>query len=218
MLSLKCSFMDFALLSTYFMYLFFPDANSMVWKNSLTCAVRSFSTMIIRSTATVNHLNKPGPSPLISKHPFSIAPSLRPIISPEPNINPPVQDLSTKLYSLLSNPNWQKHPSLKKLIPILTPNHLANFYSQFPNLNPQTALNFFNYLSCIPSFKPSVQSYSSLLHILIPNKFLGFAEKLRISMIKTCESPEDAQFVLGVLRDMNNSKTHHDSGLLFKIV
>ncbi|KAI3787435.1 hypothetical protein L1987_41898 [Smallanthus sonchifolius] len=52
-------------------------------------------------------------------------------------------------------------------------------------------------------FKPSVESFASLLRILINNRLFNSAEKIRISMVKACVTDDDARFVLGFLRKMN---------------
>ncbi|KAG8365939.1 hypothetical protein BUALT_Bualt17G0024100 [Buddleja alternifolia] len=115
-----------------------------------------------------------------------------------------ITDLSSELFSLLAQPNWQKHPSFRKLIPTISPSLFSSFISQHPHLNPQIALNFFNFLCYhAPTFKPNAQSYASLLRFLIKNKSFGNAEKTRRLMVKSCQTNEDAGFVLSVLRQLN---------------
>lgn len=118
---------------------------------------------------------------------------------------PPIPSLYSEavdqLLSILSRPNWQKHPSLIKLLPSLTPSHVSSLFAF--NLDPQTALTFFNLIAKRPGFKHNVHSYSAMLSILIRARSLGVAENIRISMIKSCISTEDALFVLDVFREMN---------------
>ncbi|PKI61448.1 hypothetical protein CRG98_018131 [Punica granatum] len=115
-----------------------------------------------------------------------------------------------ELLSILSSPNWQKNPALRTLIPSITPSHVSSLFAF--NVDPQTALGFFNWIAQRPGFKHNVQSHSSLLAILIPNNFLGVAEKVRLSMIKCCDSVDDARFLLDFVLSMNR-----DSGLKFKL-
>ncbi|KAK4393946.1 Pentatricopeptide repeat-containing protein [Sesamum angolense] len=166
-----------------------------------------FHIRMIRSTAVVTF----APQPLLASGQSSIfvlcsfIKQLSFSITPEPisQLDPPAADLSSQLFSLLCQPNWQKHPSFRKLIPIVSPSLFSSFLSQHPHLNPQIAFNFFDLLSRTPTFKPNVQAYASLLRILIKNKSYRNAEKTRILMIKCCETAEDASFVLSVLREMN---------------
>lgn len=110
-------------------------------------------------------------------------------------------DISAQLFSILSRPNWQKHPSLKNLVPSIAPSHISALFAL--NLDPQTALAFFNWIGQKHGFKHNVQSYVSMLNILVPNGYLHIAEKMRILMIKSADSSENALFVLEMLRSMN---------------
>ncbi|GMY17356.1 pentatricopeptide repeat-containing protein At5g65560 [Fagus crenata] len=188
--------------------------------NGFLSAVRC---SMMRSPAILNH---PGESLqfqfhllLLLKKPFSsIIASLpveHPDPNPNPNPNPDPPDLPSQLFSILSRPNWRKHPSLKKLIPSISPSHVSSVFSL--NLDPQTALSFFYWISQNkPGFIHNVQSHSSLLSILIHYRFLGAAEKIRISMIKSSHSPDDAAFVLDVLRRMNRDNGEFQFKLTLK--
>ncbi|KAM1204425.1 hypothetical protein ACFX2J_020112 [Malus domestica] len=137
---------------------------------------------------------------LLLKPFYSISsPATAPLpLSPEPH------DLSAQLFSILSRPNWQRHPSLKKLAPSISPSHVSSVFAL--KLDPQTALGFFNWIALKPGYKHTVQCHSSLLNILLPNGFLQVAEKIRISMIKASSSPQDAVFVLEYLRALNGAE------------
>ncbi|KAF4354418.1 hypothetical protein F8388_027352 [Cannabis sativa] len=119
-------------------------------------------------------------------------------------------ELSSQLFSILSRPNWLKHPSLNKLLPSISPSHVCSLFTL--NLDPQTALGFFNWIALKPGYKHDIQCHSSLLNILIPNGFFRVAENIRISMVKACASVEDASFVLELLWRINR-----DANLEFKL-
>ncbi|KAF3960067.1 hypothetical protein CMV_015180, partial [Castanea mollissima] len=139
--------------------------------------------------------------------------------NPNPNPDPLQPDLPTQLYSILSRPDWRKHPSLKKLVPSISPSHVSSVFSlNLHQLDPQTALSFFYWISQNkPGFQHSVQSHSSLLHILIHYHFIGAAEKIRISMIKSCQSQDDAAFVLDALRRMSREKNNGEFQFKFTL-
>jgi len=133
---------------------------------------------------------------LLLVKPFSSVASL-----PADHLHPDPIDLPSQLLSILSRPNWQKHPSLKNLIPSISPSHVSTLFTL--DLDPQTALGFFHWISQKPGFSHNVHSHSSLLNVLVRFGHLGAAEKIRILMIRSCESPDDARFVLDALRRMN---------------
>ncbi|KAK6923849.1 Pentatricopeptide repeat [Dillenia turbinata] len=115
---------------------------------------------------------------------------------------PPSIGLTSRLFSILSRPNWQKNPSLKTLIPSLTPNHVSSLLNL--NLDPHAALSFFNWISQRPGFKHNAVSYSAMLNALVNARLLGPAKQIRVLMIKACESIDEMNFILGVIRKMSS--------------
>ncbi|PQQ11786.1 pentatricopeptide repeat-containing protein [Prunus yedoensis var. nudiflora] len=114
----------------------------------------------------INHPPEPFLSLLLLIKPFS---SSSTIAAASPSLPPvPEQplDLSSQLFAILSRPNWQRHPSLKKLIPSISPSHVSSLFAL--NLDPQTALGFFNWIALKPGYRHTVHCHSSLLNILIP--------------------------------------------------
>lgn len=152
--------------------------------------------MMIRSTCI---LQQQAPDHFINKFKYFSSFLLHYSVPPSSPIEETGEDSASHLLSLLSLPNWQKNPRLKTLIPSISPSHITSLFNDNPNLKPQTALSFFNILSQRSNFRPSVESFASLLTILIKNRFLNVAEKIRISMVKACETDDGARFVLGFL-------------------
>ncbi|KAI5334731.1 PREDICTED: pentatricopeptide repeat-containing [Prunus dulcis] len=112
------------------------------------------------------------------------------------------RDISSELFAVLSSPKWEKHPSLRKLMPSISPSHVSSLFAL--KLDPKIAIDFFYWIARTRRFKHSVHSHSSLLlNLLIPNGLLAEAQKFRILMIKACSSPADARFVLDLLLQLN---------------
>ncbi|XP_057783898.1 pentatricopeptide repeat-containing protein At5g65560 isoform X5 [Salvia miltiorrhiza] len=115
----------------------------------------------------------------------------------------PAADLYSQTISLICQPNWQKHPSIAKLIPTISPSHFSSFLSHHPNLSTKNALELFDFLTLTPGFKPNVETYASLLHFLVKNKAFADAEKIRILMVRSCQAEEDARLALSILLEFN---------------
>ncbi|RDX81356.1 Pentatricopeptide repeat-containing protein, partial [Mucuna pruriens] len=115
--------------------------------------------------------------------------------------------LPFQIFTILSNPQWRKHPSLNALIPSLTSTHLSSLFNLNPD--PLTALNFFRWIRRRHAFTHTVRTYEPLLLLLVRNGTLRAAENVRNSMIKSCASPHDAMFVLNLLRRMNHAVEDH---------
>ncbi|WJX56649.1 hypothetical protein P8452_42290 [Trifolium repens] len=109
------------------------------------------------------------------------------------NHQKPDLDLPSQIFTILSQPQWQKNPSFNTLIPSLTTTHLSSLFNN-PNLHPITALNFFKWINYEHGFIHTVHSYQSLLFILVRNGFLKPAENVLNSMILTCGSSQEASW------------------------
>ncbi|VFQ63729.1 unnamed protein product [Cuscuta campestris] len=153
------------------------------------------------------------PSVCIKPLSFSIASS--PLSIPEESATH--TEISSQLFSLLSFPNWQKNASLRRLLPSLSPSHVSSLFSRNPSLDPHTAISFFDYLSSVPSFKLDTQCYLSLLHILIPRRMFQAADRIRVLMVKSCESADETKNVVSLFLGMHNTDDHGGgSGLRFE--
>ncbi|KAJ9171112.1 hypothetical protein P3X46_019160 [Hevea brasiliensis] len=163
----------------------------------------------MRKSTTIIH---PGESSILLHlhldQPFLKRPISFSSVAPLP-VDPDPPDISSQLLFILSHPSWQKHPALSSLLPSISPSHVSSLFSSNPNLDPQIALKFFQFVAPKPGFKHSVQTHSLLLDILIRNKFFGVSEKIRISMIKACISIDDIRFTLDFLREMNRDDNEH---------
>lgn len=93
----------------------------------------------------------------------------------------------------------EQNPYLRNL----TQTQITTFFQTNPNFNPHKALIFFNFLSKRSNFRHGVDSFSSLLQILIKNRVFSVAQNMRILMVKACLNEEDARFVLRIIRELN---------------
>ncbi|KAJ0080612.1 hypothetical protein Patl1_23434 [Pistacia atlantica] len=148
------------------------------------------------TTAIISTLKKK-PGQFLFKTLFSTSSSALPL-------DPDRPDLPSQLFSILSkNPQkWKKHPSMKKLIPFISASHVSSLYKL--NLNPQVALDFSFWISRKPGFKHSVESYFSLVNLLIGSNFVEAGEKIASFMFKSCHSAEDVGVALDFVRKIND--------------
>ncbi|KAG8362904.1 hypothetical protein BUALT_BualtUnG0025500 [Buddleja alternifolia] len=125
---------------------------------------------------------------------------------------PPLHHHLLLRLSLTSPPNCshsshnrmaKKHPSFRKLIPTISPSLFSSFISQHPHLNPQIALNFLISSAIMRPLSSPMPNPTPPFAFLIKNKSFGNAEKTRRLMVKSCQTNEDAGFVLSVLRQLN---------------
>lgn len=111
--------------------------------------------------------------------------------------------LCNQVFDIISHSkNWDKNPSLLKLVPSITPLHVCNVLNNL-NLDARTALGFFNWIeSKKHRYKHDVKSYSCLLVLLIRAGLFSDAKSVRDLMIKSCGSAEEMLFVSDEVRRM----------------
>lgn len=105
---------------------------------------------------------------------------------PMDNLHPDPLDLPSQLLSILCCPNWQKHPSVKKLSPPYPPPMSLSSLPRPRSPDHPRVLPLAR-ISEKPMFNHNIHSHSPFLNVLVLFNHLGAAKKIWISMISLCK-------------------------------